>query len=82
MVYSRGKSGKLTPLPPSLPRSLQPPLHRIPSLLPPPSLPPSLPPWDSAQPALCATAWSLQRLDSAQPPGVGATWTWRCLSQL
>ena len=30
---------------------------------------------DSAQPGLgAAAAWSLQRRDSAQPPGVGAAW--------
>ena len=31
--------------------------------------------WDSAPPGLCAdVAWSLQRLDSQPPPGVGAAW--------
>ena len=37
--------------------------------------------WDSALQAFCATVWSLQSLNSAPPPGVGAAWTWRCLCQ-
>ena len=37
--------------------------------------------WDLAPPGFCCTAWSLQCLDSAPPPGVGAAWTRRCVSQ-
>ena len=47
------------------------------------SCPPPRPPllFKGREEAFCATAWSRQCLDSVPPPGVGAAWTWRCLSQ-